>query len=60
MTKEFDWKKLKKIRLEVLKLSQEKVARLLDCPTTTYRNWETGRTVPSLAYYFKVKELFKL
>lgn len=56
----FNWKKLQKYRLEVLKLSQERTARLLDCPTNTYRNWEKGRTVPSLEYYLRVKDLFKL
>jgi DNA-binding XRE family transcriptional regulator len=58
--KEFDWTKLKTIRIDVLGLTQEKAARKLDCPLTTYRNWENGITTPSLAYYFKLKELFNL
>ena len=57
--KNFDWTKLRTTRLEVLKLSQENVARLINCPTSTYRNWEKGVTSPSLSYYFKLKELFK-
>ena len=47
---------VKKKRLE-LGLSQEKLARLLDCSMNTIRNWEKGCTEPDASKFLELQNM---
>ena len=50
---------LKKLRKEA-SLSQSELAKKLKIPTSTYANWEQGRTEPSIKDIFNLIRLFEI
>ena len=52
------WKKLRKIRTEVLKLSQEATAYKLGVSRCTYIKYEQGYSVPQPENLVKLVEMF--
>lgn len=51
--------RLKDIRREKC-LSQNIVAQKLNCPVSTYANWEQGRTEPSIGDIFNLLIIFEI
>ena len=51
--------RLKEIRKEML-LSQSELAKNLKIPTSTYANWEQGRTEPNIQELFKLIKFFEI
>ena len=52
------WKKLRKIRVEVLKLSQEATAYKIGVTRNTYNRYELGYATPSPGNLVKIVDLF--
>lgn len=52
------WKRLKKIRTERLKLSQEATAYKLGVTRNTYMSYEAGQSEPKPQNLVKIVELF--
>ena len=51
--------RLKELRKN-LELTQAELARQLGIPTSTYTNWEIGRTEPSIQDIFNLIEFFEI
>lgn len=52
-------KRLKELRKSV-SLTQSELAKQLGVPTSTYANWEQGRTEPSIQDIFRLIEFFEI
>ena len=52
------WKKLRKIRVEVLKLSQEATAYKIGVTRHTYNRYELGYATPQPENLVKIVEIF--
>lgn len=59
LTKKLFCNRLKELRAEK-KWSQKEFAAILDCPSSTYANWEQGRREPSIFDIYNIIKVLEI